>query len=260
MDSSGPYRGRPPEHGTLRAGDYRCPACLRAVRDDARVCPSCGTPIATVRCAGCYHMNPPEAALCLGCGEPLGLEPYGEPDTLACPDCRRPFQAFAGAAGLLRDCGQCGGQFVEHALCEALLAQRERYGSAVPSKIAKHNPLDSPVRYLPCPVCRDVMMRKNFGGTSGIIVDVCRHHGMWFDSGELPRVLAFVEAGGLELARQRELERSRSAERRDRLASTEKQLGPLSGPASFSRFKNSADLADAGSALLGFLRDLLRER
>jgi Zn-finger nucleic acid-binding protein len=105
------------------------------------------------------------------------------------------------------------------------------------------------------------MLRKNFGQSSGIIVDVCRSHGIWFDSGELPRVLAFVEAGGLELAREREAEQKRQAERRERVAAAERQLSPLSAPASLSRAHNAAvaaDMAEASAALLGFLRDLLR--
>ena len=31
---------------------------------------------------------------------------------------------------------------------------------------------------------------------SGVVVDVCSAHGTWFDEGELPRVLAFVESYG----------------------------------------------------------------
>ena len=38
--------------------------------------------------------------------------------------------------------------------------------------------------------------RRNFGGTSGVVVDVCHAHGTWFDAGELVKVLAFVESGG----------------------------------------------------------------
>jgi hypothetical protein len=45
------------------------------------------------------------------------------------------------------------------------------------------------------------MNRKNFGDSSGIIVDVCSLHGCWFDAGELPAVLKFVEEGGLARAR-----------------------------------------------------------
>ncbi|MBC7853201.1 MAG: tetratricopeptide repeat protein, partial [Pirellulaceae bacterium] len=42
-----------------------------------------------------------------------------------------------------------------------------------------------PVRYLACPACHQRMNRKNFGGTSGIIADLCREHGTWFNRGEL---------------------------------------------------------------------------
>jgi Zn-finger nucleic acid-binding protein len=41
------------------------------------------------------------------------------------------------------------------------------------------------------------MARNNFGKKSRVIVDICRRHGVWFDAGELPRVLAFVRSGGL---------------------------------------------------------------
>jgi len=42
------------------------------------------------------------------------------------------------------------------------------------------------------------MTRMNFGVRSGIILDVCRTHGTWFDGGELDAALSFVQAGGLE--------------------------------------------------------------
>lgn len=45
------------------------------------------------------------------------------------------------------------------------------------------------------------MNRKNFGGTSGVIIDVCTLHGSFFDPGELPRVLEFARRGGLAKAR-----------------------------------------------------------
>jgi Zn-finger nucleic acid-binding protein len=54
------------------------------------------------------------------------------------------------------------------------------------------------------------MNRKNFAERSGVIVDVCKAHGIWFDHGELPRVLAFVEAGGLREAERRAQEQKRA--------------------------------------------------
>jgi len=48
------------------------------------------------------------------------------------------------------------------------------------------------------------MNRINFARCSGVIVDVCRGHGTWFDRDELSEVVQFIRGGGLDLARQRE--------------------------------------------------------
>ena len=258
MDETGPYRQRPRTERTTRPGRVECPACLLELKNDVRACPGCGVPIATVRCSECFHMNLPESPLCTGCGHQLGLEPVGEPDELLCQDCKRPLELFAGDGGALHDCGTCGGQLVDHGLLEALLARRELYGRAAPRHPPKHNPLESPVRYLRCPSCSDVMTRKNFGQTSGIIVDVCVKDGVWFDSGELPRVLAFVEAGGLELAKRRAAELERNAVRR---AELEQRFGALSIRGTMSRTENArraVEFADAGLSLLSYVRSLLR--
>jgi Zn-finger nucleic acid-binding protein len=58
------------------------------------------------------------------------------------------------------------------------------------------------------------MNRSNFGMRSGVIIDVCRGHGTWFDRDELRRVIEFIRSGGLDLARQREIEQLREAKRR----------------------------------------------
>jgi Zn-finger nucleic acid-binding protein len=42
------------------------------------------------------------------------------------------------------------------------------------------------------------MTRMNFGRRSGIIIDACRAHGVWFDRGELDAILEFVRLGGIE--------------------------------------------------------------
>jgi Zn-finger nucleic acid-binding protein len=50
------------------------------------------------------------------------------------------------------------------------------------------------------------MNRSVFGRVSGVIVDVCKNHGVWFDGGELSEVLLFLESGGLGKMRERELD------------------------------------------------------
>ena len=48
------------------------------------------------------------------------------------------------------------------------------------------------------------MNRMNFARCSGVIVDVCRGHGVWFDRDELRGIIEFIRAGGLDLSRQKE--------------------------------------------------------
>ena len=49
--------------------------------------------------------------------------------------------------------------------------------------------LTEKIRYIPCPICHELMNRVNFANFSGVIVDVCREHGTWFDRDELRRAL-----------------------------------------------------------------------
>ncbi len=160
-----------------------------------------------MRCADCHQMNVPEALHCSGCGYALGLEPIYGPGELTCPKCSVDLGCYRAPAGRLFDCGLCGAQFVEHALLKELLERREIAGALFPRKPRQANPLEQPVVYVKCPACGELMNRVNFGGTSGIIVDVCSRHGLWFDPGELPQVLKFVEEGGLALARRLQRER-----------------------------------------------------
>jgi hypothetical protein len=45
------------------------------------------------------------------------------------------------------------------------------------------------VKYLKCPVCRKVMDRANFAHTSGIVINICREDGIWFEQGQLAAVM-----------------------------------------------------------------------
>ncbi|HVU02414.1 MAG TPA: zf-TFIIB domain-containing protein [Polyangiaceae bacterium] len=237
------------------AGVVSCPECGGPVDAGARHCGYCHAPIATVRCARCYAMNSPDAPHCSGCGLGLGLLPIGEPGDLSCPDCGARLTGFSGGPGTLADCERCGGQFVEHDLLRDLIDRREVYGSAAPRPYPKQNPLLEKVVYRKCPACHVVMNRKNFGGSSGIIVDQCTRHGTWFDRGELPRVLAFVESGGLARARRRELEEL-ERKRRDALAATPSPVTVGSTAPWSTRDLTDLDAAGVVLALLELLFEL----
>ena len=48
------------------------------------------------------------------------------------------------------------------------------------------------------------MNRINFAKCSGVIVDICKGHGIWFDRDELSQIVEFVRGGGLEVSRAKE--------------------------------------------------------
>jgi len=100
-------------------------------------------------------------------------------------------------------CGSCGGVFVPAETMNRVAASRESptgLREAIPDRPMVR---EKQVRYLRCPTCDKTMNRRVFARVSGIIVDVCREHGVWFDAGELAATIEFVEHGGLEKAKKR---------------------------------------------------------
>jgi Zn-finger nucleic acid-binding protein len=137
----------------------------------------------------------------MSCGAELGLEPVHATECIGakCPRCKhRQLDAFSNQDGTIFDCGQCGGQFVSRDVLATMVARHKAVVLDTPLRLHRSNPIHDAVTYIPCPFCRELMLRRNFGKVSGIVVDNCAKHGTWFDVGELSRVLSFVSAGGLQ--------------------------------------------------------------
>jgi Zn-finger nucleic acid-binding protein len=125
---------------------------------------------------------------------------------------------------LIEECRQCGGVWVGAATFDRLIQSRDQQAAVVAQAGSALPVLDSPhplqaaskVRYVPCPDCRQLMNRKNFAHISGVIIDVCKVHGVWFDQNELGRVIQFVMKGGLDAARR--VERDATERQMQRLA------------------------------------------
>ena len=94
-----------------------------------------------------------------------------------------------------------------------------------------------------------MMNRINFGKLSGTVVDVCKGHGTFLDSGELHQVVAFIRDGGLDRARRRQLEDLKEEEGRLR------GLQQTAIRESSTTDTSGWDLVD-GSDVLGLLRHL----
>ncbi|MGD0836355.1 MAG: zf-TFIIB domain-containing protein [Polyangia bacterium] len=204
-----------------------CPACGGSIAAGMRACPYCGSTVATRRCPACLGWNLEGAIHCQGCGQLLPSGPDRE-RALAypCPRCQGALVARQYAETSVDECDHCGGLFLTPATMERVVAAHDQATGlrlALPKREAKR---ELGVRYLHCPVCGKLMNRQAFARISGVVVDVCRSHGVWFDAGELAEVIQFVAKGGLARARERESEELAERARRARVQDRASQSVP----------------------------------
>jgi Zn-finger nucleic acid-binding protein len=102
-------------------------------------------------------------------------------------------------------CPRCGGLWLDVREFKQLTTECDviRDESVSPEYVRGPYPELEP--YLPCARCGKLMPRRNFGGISGIMIDLCRDHGCWMDAGELKQIRSFIAAGGLQQAQDKEL-------------------------------------------------------
>jgi hypothetical protein len=102
------------------------------------------------------------------------------------------------------------------------------------------------------------MHRRNFGRTSGIIVDVCSKHGTWFDAGELSRILTFVSSGGLAAAREAEAaEKRRLTARTGAVSAAESPMTWTIGTSDPAQRLSFADMEEATIAFVRWVKQML---
>ncbi len=192
----------------MEAGTLHCQSCGAAVGENDLRCPYCSSQLATVACPHCMGTVSINARHCSRCGAEIRRDVETHTD-LTCPGCKAKLFASAVGDAQLDQCHTCGGVWVAQAAFEKIAGDREERGGvlgALPGE-APHGVIQAEeIRYRPCPCCGKFMNRTNYGRTSGAILDVCKDHGLWFDRDELRRVLQFIEAGGLDKSRQRELQ------------------------------------------------------
>ena len=200
----------------MEAKVIRCSGCGASVPTDVLQCPYCSAQLATVACPACFALAPVSADHCLKCGAVLVPRQRPVPEGSACPACGKGLGVEQVGELEALACGACGGLWLDRDLFEQLGASRERQGAVLGALPLPTIPSAAPVgevRYRPCPACGQRMNRVNYAKRSGVILDVCKAHGLWFDQDELRRVLAFIAGGGLDRARARDLEDLKEAQR-----------------------------------------------
>jgi Zn-finger nucleic acid-binding protein len=131
------------------------------------------------------------------------------------------------------ECAACFGLWLDTNSFEKICADREQQAAVLgaPSHAASGTvSTGSTVKYVPCPTCSQLMNRMNFARCSGVIIDLCKKDGVWFDRDELRRIVEFVRDGGLEVSRSREkaeLEEERRSLRQEQMtADIHNSIGP----------------------------------
>lgn len=118
--------------------------------------------------------------------------------------CRLEETDFRGEA--IDVCPRCRGMWLDRPQLEKLTSARSALLDETVPYAYVRGPMETRTAYLPCPRCRGLMVRVNFRGVSGVIIDWCGDHGAWFDESELERIRAFVANGGIDKAQDREIE------------------------------------------------------
>ena len=210
----------------MQAETLNCPMCGAAAATDDPTCGYCGARLATVACASCFGMMFRGSKHCPRCGALAGQRADADLALRKCPRCAIEMHSVRLGATAVRECERCLGLWVDVTSLEKICADREQQaavlGAASPAPTRQVQEINK-VRYVPCPECQQLMNRVSFARCSGVVVDICKGLGSWFDREELSRIVEFIRAGGLDAARakekaaleeeRRELENLKSRER-----------------------------------------------
>jgi Zn-finger nucleic acid-binding protein len=224
--------------------DTLCPTCMARIMSSARFCHNCGTRIVVDGKSGAPTEQP-----CPACGATHHLDSR----TLGQPP-----------AAVL-ECRACGGLWVGGETFK-LLTERVKEEVSTPAGLpagtgqaaqgqasAQRGPL-----YRYCPMCHQMMARRNYARGSGVIIDSCHEHGIWFDEGELSSLLQWIRRGGEREAADRDREEAgRTQHRLDtlKMPSRIEQMAGRGGGAGLSLSEDSGS-----SMLLEFLQTLFGGR
>jgi Zn-finger nucleic acid-binding protein len=179
---------------------------------------------------------------------------------MRCPGCKSDMRAVTIGQTPTYECPSCAGQWLETSAFTQLCTSREQRGAAIAftgvttsAAVARVAP-GGAVHYLPCPVCAKIMNRQNFGRRSGVVIDVCKGHGVWFDADELRATLAFIDSGEFEKARL--ADEQRMLAERAKLQQQFQESGHEFRQLDMA-YQHTAKSKDAGGLLEDALRSLL---
>jgi Zn-finger nucleic acid-binding protein len=90
-------------------------------------------------------------------------------------------------------CAQCRGMWLTPTIFNDALIEPELQAALQRiDRTGKYTNDEAPA--LACPICQKKMKRAEYAGSSRVIVDACKPHGIWLDAQELTRIIEYVSA------------------------------------------------------------------
>ncbi len=213
-----------------------CPNCASPASPHKNTCDSCESQLAVLNCPSCFTLQFSGSRHCSNCGDKLMLPSRAvKSEEHSCPRCEGVLAKQSVNGVFIEQCAPCGGVWLDHDVLESIVKNARQSQDAVaftgnkavpPIRVNTHE-----VMYLSCPECDMLMHRRNFGLASGVIIDVCSAHGLWFDANELAAALVFVRSGG----EQRSLKRGASVDTSTSRVNKEPWVGTLTSYQASSR-------------------------
>jgi Zn-finger nucleic acid-binding protein len=192
----------------MEAGTINCPMCGAATSTDAPQCQYCEAQLATVSCPSCFAMMFVGSKHCPRCGAAAAREGSSVSPNRKCPRCKIDMQVVNIGNSQVLECASCLGLWLTTGAFEKICGDKEQHaavlGHASLADVDRTTAPSTKVNYVPCPECSQLMNRANFARCSGVIIDFCKKHGIWFDRNELSRIVEFIRAGGMEISRAKE--------------------------------------------------------
>jgi Zn-finger nucleic acid-binding protein len=203
------------------AGLLACPQCGAGVSPSASSCTYCSAELLLKTCPRCVSRVFHGHKHCPECGAELEQAAVGEVTELPCPRCDKLLVARRVSDVVIDECTACFGLFLDHIAVKRIVADHfQTRALALLGGLEQHEvsrvPPAAGRMYVKCPHCRTVMNRRQFAQGAGVIIDVCRTHGTFFDAGELPVAIDYVMNGGLVRVQHAELARVKADAQRER--------------------------------------------
>ena len=245
-----------------QAGKLACPQCGAGVATSAKTCDHCSAHLLLKGCPRCMSRVFHGHKHCPDCGAQLDVAAISDAHAdRMCPRCPNPLHPRTVGDVVIDECATCHGIFLDHVAVQRVVTDRQQARAEailgmLPSTETSQALPPGAKMYVKCPICANMMNRKLFAGGSGVIIDVCRAHGAFFDVGELPKIIAFVMNGGLEQAQKKEISRMKDDAIREK---QDAQFATMMASRSSSAGQfNYADSHTAGGAFVDLLFALWR--